>query len=59
MKFPNLNYRQQQLLSILEETIGKEDIEGWLLTRNIHFNNKCPVDYILSENYEYFSQFYL
>jgi len=52
--FPNLNDKQLFILNSLKEKIGVNYAEKWLFLRNKHFQNKAPIDFLLSENYEYF-----
>jgi len=54
MEFPNLNEKQKFVLNSLKEKIGSDFTEKWLVMRNKHFNNRAPIDYLLSENYNYF-----
>jgi hypothetical protein len=54
MTFPELNNEQKFIVNTLKERLGQEFTEHWLLLRNKHFQNKAPIDFLLSENYEYF-----
>lgn len=54
MEVPNLNQTQKFIINTLKERIGAEFTEEWLFLKNKHFMNKAPIDFILSENYEYF-----
>ena len=55
MKFPNLNHEQLFVVNNIKQKIGSEFTEEWLFLRNKHFKDKAPIDFLLSENYEYFS----
>jgi len=55
MKFPNLNDKQKFIVNTIKEKIGSEFTEEWFLLRNKHFRDKAPIDFLLSENYEYFT----
>lgn len=55
MKFPNLNDKQMFILDSIKQKIGSEFAEEWMFLRNKHFKDRTPVDFLLSENYEYFS----
>jgi hypothetical protein len=54
MNFPDLNETQNFIIQTIKERMGSDVTEKWLFIRNKHFNNKAPIDYILSENYNYF-----
>lgn len=56
MIFPNLNETQKFVIQTIKERMGNEVTERWFFTRNKHFHNKAPIDYLLSENYNYFDQ---
>ena len=52
-----MNNIQQYILERLFTIIGKQTTKTWLLTRNIHFNNNTPINYLLSGNYMHFDKF--
>lgn len=49
-----LNSTQKFILATLREKLGTSITNKWLFLRNKHFQNKAPVDFLLSENYAYF-----
>jgi hypothetical protein len=58
MNFPVLNSKQKFIIDSLKETLGSEFAEKWLYMRNKHFNNKAPIDFLLSENYNFFDRLF-
>lgn len=48
---------QQKYLKKVKE-FAKEEADIWLSTPNKSFNNKCPLDLLLSGNYDYFDRFF-
>lgn len=55
MKFPNLNDQQKFIVDNIKEKIGTEFTEKWFYLRNKNFKDRAPIDFLLSENYEYFN----
>ena len=49
-----LNSTQKYILQSLREKLGATITNKWLFLRNKHFQNKAPIDFLLSENYTYF-----
>lgn len=51
------NEKQQQYLKKIRE-FAREETDVWLSTPNKSFGGRCPLDLLISENYDYFDRIF-
>lgn len=52
-----MNDKQKQYLEKIKE-YAKEETDLWISTPHKSFGNRCPLDLLMSENYDYFDRLF-